>query len=79
MGKPIRFTRSSRRHRVGKASAHFVMTNEEAEVGVNGATGETTFTWIGHDERGRELHIVAVDRPDCILVIHVFPTALRGE
>lgn len=36
-------------------------------------------TWIGEDERGRELEVVAIDRPDCLLVIHVMPTALRKE
>ena len=40
-------------------------------------TGATVLTWIGDDERGRELEIVAVDRPDCLLVIHVMPTHHR--
>ena len=34
-------------------------------------------TWIGEDERGRELEIVALGRPDCLLVIHVMPTHYR--
>jgi hypothetical protein len=36
-----------------------------------------TYTGIGLDECGRELEIIALRRPDCMLVIHVFPTALR--
>lgn len=34
-------------------------------------------TWIGVDDRDRELEIVAIDRPDCWLVIHVMPTRYR--
>ena len=48
-----------------------------AEVDTDPVTGDTTLTWIGSDERGRELEIVALDRPDCYLVIHVMPTQLR--
>lgn len=40
-------------------------------------TGDTTLSWIGADERGRELEIIALDRPDCFLVIHVMPTHYR--
>jgi hypothetical protein len=33
-------------------------------------TGDTTLSWVGPDERGRDLEIVALDKPDCFLVIH---------
>ena len=33
--------------------------------------------WIGHDDRGIELEIVALDLDDAIIVIHVMPTSLR--
>ncbi|MHB1930206.1 MAG: hypothetical protein ACYCUG_12440 [Acidimicrobiales bacterium] len=33
--------------------------------------------WVGDDERGRELEIIAIERPDCRLVIHVMPTHYR--
>ena len=33
--------------------------------------------WVGVDERGRELEIVALDLPDEVLVIHVMPTRYR--
>jgi hypothetical protein len=33
--------------------------------------------WIGEDDRGIELEIVALDLPDAVVVIHVMPTALR--
>jgi len=33
--------------------------------------------WIGPDDRGVELEIIAVELPELDLVIHVMPIALR--
>ena len=33
--------------------------------------------WIGEDDRGIELEIVALNLPEAIVVIHVMPTDLR--
>lgn len=38
---------------------------------------DARLVWIGPDDRGIELEIVALDLPDEWLVIHVMPTALR--
>ncbi len=38
---------------------------------------EARLVWIGEDDRGIELEIVALDLPDAVVVIHVMPTALR--
>jgi hypothetical protein len=35
--------------------------------------------WIGEDDRGIELEIVALVLPDAVVVIHVMPTALRSR
>jgi hypothetical protein len=50
-----------------------------ATITTDPQTGDTTLSWIGVDERGRELEIVALDRPDCFLVIHVMPTRFGHE
>jgi hypothetical protein len=75
--KPIRFTRGSRKHRIGRKSAYHVIAMTAATITTDEQTAETTLSWIGPDERGRELEIVALERPDCFLVIHVMPTHLR--
>ena len=75
--KPLRFTRRSRRHRIGRTSARHVIATVAAMETKDDQTGATLLTWIGDDERGRELEIVAVERPDCLLVIHVMPTHYR--
>ena len=75
--KPIRFTRSSRKHRVGRVSARHVIDNTTPVLSTDPGTGAQLLAWVGDDERGRELEIVAVERPDCRLVIHVMPTHYR--
>lgn len=39
--------------------------------------GERAVLWVGVDDRGIELEVVAVLLPDTLLVVHVMPTALR--
>jgi hypothetical protein len=77
--KPIRFTRGSRKHRVGRKSAYFVIAMTAATITTDRDTDETTLSWVADDERGRELEIVAIEKPDCYLVIHVMPTHYRKE
>ena len=77
--KPIRFTRGSRKHRVGRKSAYFVIAMTAANITTDRDTNETTLSWVAYDERGRELEIVAIEKPDCYLVVHVMPTHYRRE
>ncbi|WP_301486164.1 hypothetical protein [Intrasporangium sp.] len=41
------------------------------------ATADARLVWIGDDDRGIQLEIVALDLDDAIVVIHVMPTELR--
>ncbi|MGH2916600.1 MAG: hypothetical protein ACRDMX_16605, partial [Solirubrobacteraceae bacterium] len=68
MVKPIRFTRSARGHRIGQAHALHVMNTAEP------IDDEDGIGWIGLDDRGVELEIYLLERPDVLLVIHVMPT-----
>lgn len=49
--KEYRFSRSSRRHKIGKASARYVIEHTEPVIGVSDRTGEPTYTWVDLDER----------------------------
>jgi len=40
-------------------------------------TDAVIIRWVGSDERGRELEIIAIERTDCRLVIHVMPLHYR--
>jgi len=69
--KPIRFTRSARKHRIGKAHVLHVMNTAEP------VEDEEGIGWIGPDDRGVELEVYLLERPDVFLVIHAMPTELR--
>jgi hypothetical protein len=71
------FTRSARRHRIGRAAAWEALHDAGAPV----EQEDGTLLWVGNDARGRQLEIVGSPRPaeDLVLIIHVFPTALRNK
>ncbi len=77
--RPVRFTRSARKHRIGRAHAlHVIATVTPTEVA---ATDEfdARRVWLGPDDRGVDLEIVALVLPAELLVIHVMPTALQRK
>jgi len=55
---------------------HVIATTEPVQVAATGSF-DARLVWIGPDDRGVELEIVALDLPDAIVIIHVMPTALR--
>jgi len=71
----VRFTQAARRHKIGQASVLFVMEENEPVVTTT-KRGQPAMEWTAADERGRELHIIAVPLAEYLLVTHVFPTAL---
>jgi len=73
----LAWSRSSRRHRIGRAHARYVIDTTQPTA-ITTSDGSSALLWVGRDDRGLELEIVAVILPDCHLVIHVMPTALRG-
>lgn len=75
--KPIRFTQGSRKHRIGRASARHVIDTAAPTVETDDVTQAVIVRWVGNDERGRELEILAIERSDCRLVVHVMPTHYR--
>lgn len=73
----VRFTRPARRHRIGRGHAlHVINTTEPTPIPAT-EVADARLVWVGTDDRGIELEIVALDLPDEWLVIHVMPTALR--
>lgn len=73
----LAWTQSSRRHRIGRAHARHVISTVEPTT-ITTADGSEGLMWVGSDDRGLELEVVAVVLPGLYLVIHVMPTALRG-
>jgi hypothetical protein len=42
-----------------------VISTTDATVTTDPETGATVLSWVADDERGRELEIVAIEKPDC--------------
>jgi hypothetical protein len=55
---------------------HVITTTMPEQVPATGIA-DARLVWIGADDRGIELEIVALDLPDALVVIHVMPTSLR--
>lgn len=75
----VRFTRSARKHRIGVSRALAAMEDagDPTRVPASQEGLSDQLLWIGVDNLGIELEIVAVERPDALLVIHVMPTHFR--
>lgn len=75
----VRFTQSARRHKIGKAHALAALENAGKPTVVPSPSDDIDdrLVFIGKDDRGVELEIIAVQLPDCLLVIHVMPTEFR--
>jgi len=73
----IKFTQSARKHRIGKARAMYVINHYSPTFVAGEEDGEGQQVWIGQDDRGLELEIVALVLTDYLLVTHVMPTDLR--
>jgi len=72
------FTRSSRRHKIGRAHAEAAL----ASAGDPFFDDRGDLNWLGSDDRGLELHIVgfiAAEDPNLVVIKHVFPLALKEK
>jgi hypothetical protein len=75
--KEVRFARSARKHRIGKAHVLFVLENNESVIVLPWDGEDQKLLWVGHDDRGLELEVIALELSECILVIHVMPRSFR--
>ncbi len=74
----VRFTTSARKHRIGRARALQAMEDAGEPDLIPGGDGlDDRLLFIGHDERGVQLEVIAIAQPDHLLVIHVMPYAYR--
>jgi hypothetical protein len=55
------------------------MATAPAKIGTSRVTGDVTISWIGDDDRGVELEVVVIEKPDSFLVVHVMPAHYRSR
>lgn len=73
----MRFARSARKHRIGRARVLHVLGTAVPTRYPATEDLDPRVEWIGEDDRGLELEVIAIELPAMWLVIHVMPTALR--
>lgn len=75
----VRFAQSARKHKIGKARALAALENSGDPVVVLAPSDDLDdrLVFIGKDDRGIELEIIAVQLSDFLFVIHVMPTEFR--
>lgn len=73
----VRFSQSARKHRIGKQRALSVIDANEPVLFKREGSDTKLLKWIGMDDRGLILEIVAVPLGDQLLVIHVMPFQFR--
>lgn len=75
--KEVHFAQSARRHRIGKTHVLFVLESCQPMTVSTSEGKDQKLLWIGHDDRGLELEVIALELPESILVIHVMPRSFR--
>ncbi len=76
----IEFTAASRKHRIGRPHVRYVTATQEPEQTVT-ARGAIGSKYVGPDDRGVQLEVIAVELDDGgLLVVHAMPASFRrGE
>ena len=73
----VRFAQSARKYQIGKAHVLHVLEHCEPTIVLAPKMKDSQLLWIGMDDRGVELEVVAVKMEKYLLVIHVMPHAFR--
>ena len=71
----IEFTKSARKHKIGKQRVREVIATSTPTLFFEG--GVSKLRWVGRDRRGLELEILALEEGEVWLVIHVMPLNFR--
>jgi len=73
----VKFASSARKHRISRARIQQALTNHTFTETLPVAGIDPKVLYLGVDERGVELEIIAVVLPRTLLVIHAMPTHYR--
>ena len=72
----MRWSRSARKHRIGRAHAEHVMATSFGQRTTT-TRGGVGLLFVGLDDRGIELEIIVVVDGEDVIVIHIMPTQYR--
>ncbi len=73
MAHPVIFWKSARKHRIGKARARYVIDRTIPTRVLAEGDATPRLRWVGPDDRGVLLEVIALETSEAIVVIHVMP------
>ena len=73
----IRTASSARKHGSSRSPIEQAINNQIVSETLNSANFDPKIRFIGVDDRGEELEVVAVVLPGLLLIIHAMPTRYR--
>ena len=76
--KPLKFAQSSRKHKIGRERITYVIYTYEGSY-LAERFFEQKVIWVGHDFKGLELEVIAVELEDHYFVIHAMPKLFRRK
>jgi hypothetical protein len=74
--KPLKFAQSSRKHKIGQERITHVINTYEGNY-LPRRYFDQKIIWVGHDFKGSELEVIAVELDDHYFVIHAMPKIFR--
>jgi hypothetical protein len=74
--KPLKFDQSSRKHKIGQERITHVINTYEGNY-LPRRYFDQKIIWVGHDFKGSELEVIAVELDNHYFVIHAMPKIFR--
>jgi len=74
--KLLKFAQSSRKHKIGQERITYVINTYEGSY-LPRRFFDQNILWVGHDFKGLELEVIAVELDDHYFVIHAMPKIFR--
>ncbi len=77
----VRLFPSARKHRISRTCVLAAMeaAGEPRRIPATDGQADDRWLWIGFDDRGVELEVIAIQQGDVWIVIHAMPTAWRNR
>lgn len=78
-GFDVRIVSGARKHGVGRRRIEQALLSQTEAEAIGTETTDPKIRFVGRDERGEEIEIVAVVLPGLLLIIHAMPTRYRRK
>lgn len=75
----VRIVSGARKHGISRRRIEQALLSQTEAEAIGTQTTDPKIRFVGTDERGEEIEMVAVVLPALLLIIHAMPTRYRGK